>query len=389
MEQANNFEFNFELFFNLHVDPLTVININGYIIKANRVWEEDLGYNSEELVNKHISDFIHPEDRHTISEALESYQSGINVLIFSNRLLHKNGEYRYLQWNTHYLNGKIFASARDITEIRRQELQLHKDQLRLEAMLETQTNFVVRIDSNLKFSYTNQKYQDKFGWLNNNNTLAGQDALITILPDYVDDLKNYCEKCILTPGEPVQFEIQHFSNTDLPIYVLWECVCLTDGNGEMYEVQGIGIDITERKLIEHKEKERQEFELLEMATPITQLWDGILLLPLVGVVNGQRAQNLTSAVLKKIANTQSKVFILDISGVTVVDTEVANYFIKLAKSTRLMGCLCTISGISAAVAQSIIDLGIQIEQINTTGSMKDALEHGLLATGSKLISLKV
>jgi rsbT co-antagonist protein RsbR len=124
-----------------------------------------------------------------------------------------------------------------------------------------------------------------------------------------------------------------------------------------------------------------------MSTPITQLWDGILLLPLVGIMSAARAQSIMTSVLKKISETQAKVFILDISGVAVVDTEVANHFIKLSKATRLMGCACTMSGISPAVSQTIVELGIQIEEINTTGTMRDALEKALELTGTRLVNI--
>jgi rsbT co-antagonist protein RsbR len=82
------------------------------------------------------------------------------------------------------------------------------------------------------------------------------------------------------------------------------------------------------------------------------------------------------------------VFILDISGVAVVDTAVANYLIKITKATRLMGCTCLISGISGSVAQTIVELGIQIEEVSTTGTMKEALNQALGATGAKVVYIE-
>jgi rsbT co-antagonist protein RsbR len=114
--------------------------------------------------------------------------------------------------------------------------------------------------------------------------------------------------------------------------------------------------------------------LMLMSTPIAQLWDSILLLPLVGVVDSKRAQDIMSTMLQKVAHTQARVFILDISGVAVVDTAVANHFIKITKATRLMGCRTIISGISPAIAQTIVELGVQVDEIMTTNSMQDALK---------------
>ncbi len=124
--------------------------------------------------------------------------------------------------------------------------------------------------------------------------------------------------------------------------------------------------------------------LLELSTPITQLWNSILLLPLVGIIDSKRAQDIMSAMLDKISDTQSKVFILDISGISMVDTAVANYLIKITRATRLMGCYCVISGVSGAVAQTIVELGIKIDEVATTGTMKDALMVAFKRTGIEL-----
>jgi rsbT co-antagonist protein RsbR len=121
----------------------------------------------------------------------------------------------------------------------------------------------------------------------------------------------------------------------------------------------------------------QSKALMEMSTPVTQIWEGILLLPLVGLIDSKRAQEIMDASLAKIAETEARLFILDISGVGVIDTAVANYLIKVTKATRLMGCESTISGVSPAVAQTIIELGIDIGNIRTTANMRDALSLAL------------
>lgn len=131
----------------------------------------------------------------------------------------------------------------------------------------------------------------------------------------------------------------------------------------------------------------QNDALMEMSTPVTQLWNGILFLPLVGIIDSKRAQDVMTAMLDKISETQAKVFILDISGIGVLDTAVANYLIKITKATRLMGSVCIISGISGAVAQTIVELGIQIDEVETTGSMQDAVDKAFRLTGAEVVKL--
>ena len=117
----------------------------------------------------------------------------------------------------------------------------------------------------------------------------------------------------------------------------------------------------------------QHDSLMQMSTPVTEVWNDVLMLPIVGIIDSKRAQDIMTAVLHKIADTHSRTLILDISGVAVVDTAVANHLIKITKATRLMGCTCTISGVSPAIAQTIVELGINVGDIRTTATLKDAL----------------
>lgn len=128
----------------------------------------------------------------------------------------------------------------------------------------------------------------------------------------------------------------------------------------------------------------QSRSLMEMSTPVTQIWEGVLFLPIVGIVDSKRAQEIMNATLTKISQTQSRAFIMDISGVAVVDTAVANYLMKVTKATRLMGCECTISGLSPAIAQTIVELGIDVGKVMTTATMQDALVDAFRRLGLNL-----
>lgn len=124
--------------------------------------------------------------------------------------------------------------------------------------------------------------------------------------------------------------------------------------------------------------------LMEMSTPVTEIWSDVLLLPLVGIIDSKRAQDVMDTTLKKISDTHARIFILDISGVGVVDTAVANHLIKITKATRLMGCESTISGVSPAIAQTIVELGIDVGTVKTTVTMKDALGDAFATLGTRI-----
>ena len=133
--------------------------------------------------------------------------------------------------------------------------------------------------------------------------------------------------------------------------------------------------------------DEQNESLMELSTPVSTIWDGILMLPIVGIIDSKRAQEIMDTMLLKITETQSSVIILDISGVSVVDTAVSNHIIKMTKATKLMGCECILSGVSAPIAQTIVSLGIDLSQIYTRATLKDALYYAFTATGNEVSSV--
>ena len=138
-------------------------------------------------------------------------------------------------------------------------------------------------------------------------------------------------------------------------------------------------------LMSQEKSEAQTRSMMEMSTPVTSIWDDILMLPIVGILDSKRAQELMYSILLKISETRSKVLILDISGVAVVDTAVANHIIKITKATKLMGCHCTLSGISPAIAQTIIELGIDVGSMSTTSTLRDALQMAFNSIGVDIV----
>jgi rsbT co-antagonist protein RsbR len=121
--------------------------------------------------------------------------------------------------------------------------------------------------------------------------------------------------------------------------------------------------------------------VMEMSTPVTPIWEGILLLPLVGVIDSARTADIMNKTLTTIAEMRAKVFVLDISGVGTVDTAVANQLIKITKATRLMGCEPIISGLSPSIARTMVELGVNVGEIRTTATLRDGFEIALKMIG--------
>ena len=120
---------------------------------------------------------------------------------------------------------------------------------------------------------------------------------------------------------------------------------------------------------------------MDMAAPVAQVWDGILLLPLVGMLDPERIRGIMDTMLSRIAETEALVLIVDISGIPVVDKDVASHLITITRATRMMGCESIISGISPAIAEIIVELGIDIGMMETATTMQKALSSALRRTG--------
>jgi rsbT co-antagonist protein RsbR len=132
---------------------------------------------------------------------------------------------------------------------------------------------------------------------------------------------------------------------------------------------------------------RQQQELLELSTPVVKLWQNILALPLIGTLDSARTQIVMESLLQKIVETGAAIAIIDITGVPMVDTLVAQHLLKTVSAARLMGADCIISGIRPQIAQTIVHLGVNLEDVTTKATLADAFLVALERTGTPASSL--
>ena len=130
---------------------------------------------------------------------------------------------------------------------------------------------------------------------------------------------------------------------------------------------------------------RQQEEMLELSTPVVKLWEGILALPLIGTLDSARTQVVMESLLEGIVQTNSKVAIIDITGVPTVDTVVAQHLLKTVTAARLMGADCIISGVRPQIAQTIVHLGINLLDVTTKATLSDAFSLAIQRSGFKLV----
>lgn len=129
---------------------------------------------------------------------------------------------------------------------------------------------------------------------------------------------------------------------------------------------------------------RQQEEIAELSTPVVQLWDGILALPLIGTLDSARTQVVMENLLQRIVDTGAEIAVIDITGVPTVDTLVAQHLLKTVAAARLMGADCIISGIRPQIAQTIVHLGVELNVISKA-TMADAFAVALQRTGAMVV----
>ena len=130
---------------------------------------------------------------------------------------------------------------------------------------------------------------------------------------------------------------------------------------------------------------KQQEAIRELSTPVLQIRDRMLLLPIVGVVDSDRARLITEGLLRSIRENRAKVVVMDVTGVATIDSRVANHLLQTVTAARLMGARVIVTGLSSEVAQSLAELGIDLTRMNTVGDLQGGIEEGERLLGFRLV----
>jgi PAS domain S-box-containing protein len=160
----------------------------------------------------------------------------------------------------------------------------------------------------------------------------------------------------------------------------WANVVITalrDKEGKLRGFGKVTRDLSERRLAEERIK-KQAHEIFEMAVvPVVQVWEGIVLVPLIGTLDSQRTEQLMERLLKRVAETGSSVALLDITGVPTIDTQTAQHLIETVSAVRLLGAEVVLTGVRPAIAQALVHLGIDLSNVTTRPSLAGGLRMAL------------
>ena len=128
--------------------------------------------------------------------------------------------------------------------------------------------------------------------------------------------------------------------------------------------------------------EQQRNAIRELSTPIIEVWDGVLCLPVVGVIDTARSTEMTEALLRSVVEKKAACTIIDITGIEIMDTRTADHFLRMAKAVRLLGARCVLTGINPTIAQTIVHMGVDLTGVECHRSLRDALQHHVSLRGN-------
>lgn len=323
-----------------------------------------------------IADRVHPDDRHAFGSAwarsIEGAPQGEAARSFTFRIVGADGAYRLVSCRVQRssASGVCHGALREVTAEPRGAEPKESESL-LRAIEDNISMIVWAVNRKGVFIHHAGKglaaagfKQGQFLGSNIFELYAGGEGVINVQKAFAGQIGHTLTK-------------QHD--------IFWETwyVPVRDASGEITKVAGITFDVSavtraERALLEKLDViARQEQVIRALSTPIIEVWDKVLTLPMLGVVDSTRASEIMESVLKRVAEKRSKFVILDLTAVDALDTETADSLLKMIQALRLVGAEGVIVGIQASVAQTIVTLGVSLDAIATRANLEGGLQYAI------------
>ncbi|MRG97726.1 PAS domain S-box protein [Polyangium spumosum] len=284
------------------------------------------------------------------------------------------------------------ALAAQVAELQRQNAELaaelHYTTQMYATLVEDQRELICRFHKDGRLEFVNDAYCRFFG--KTRDELVGRH-FAPLIPDedkpIIDDVLARlgpkepvltCEHRVLTPGGEVR-------------WINWIDRTLFDDAGNVAGFQAVGIDVTDRRLAEdHALRNEvlraeliaaQEQALRELAAPLIPIADDVLAMPLVGRIDEKRAQLVLETLLEGVVNAAAETVLLDVTGITTIDTQVAEALVRTARAVNLLGARAVLTGIQPHVAQTLVTMGIEVHGMITVRSLKDGIAWAMKERG--------
>lgn len=363
-----------------------IASAEGALLQGSDALREALG--AAALSGARLVELAHPDDREALSAAWSRALGEDAPVSFRVRLRDADGAYRPMTCSARRSSDgdAVFGSLRAAPEVTEDELKTirHKARL-LDGIAEHMDSIVIwSLDREGIYTYQEGKGLAKSGLKPRQFVGHSVFDLHAREPEAAANLRS------LYDGDVRRLR----SETHGVDWDNW-LIPLRERPGERADILlGVSLDVSESKLVENELRIQldqiaaQQKVIRDLSTPIIEVWDGVLTLPMVGTVDSVRTAEVMDSLLSQIVEKRASFAILDLTGVEVVDTKVASHLIELITAIRLLGADGIVAGIKPTVAQTMVALGLDLSQLNTQRNLRAALTYAIRAmTRAKANSL--
>ncbi|HTX01324.1 MAG TPA: PAS domain S-box protein [Acidimicrobiales bacterium] len=347
------------------------LDCDGKVVSWSPGSEALTGYRADEVIGQPVSMFYTEEDR-AAGVADEELATARTAGRFEREgwRVRKDGERFWASISVApireagELTGYVKV-ARDISARRRADIMFA-------GLLESAPDATIVVDSSGRIELVNARAEELFGY--SREELQGQPVEVLVPERFRARHPVYRQSFVAdhrarAMGAGIELSALRSDGTEVPVEISLGPLDTPDGLLVVAAVR----DVTEQRETQRRLR-RQRDEILELSTPVIQVWDKVLALPIIGTLDSNRASRLTENLLDQINQHQAEVVILDISGVPTIDTLVAQHLLRTVQAAMLMGATSIMSGIRPETAQAMVHLGIDIGQLRSRNTLRDALQ---------------
>jgi rsbT co-antagonist protein RsbR len=366
--------------FRLMVDSIKdyaiiMLDPNGIVMTWNQGAQRIKGWSADEILGKHFSAFYPPE----------AVQRGFPEQELKTAV--KDGRFEDDGWRVRKDGSRFWANVivsplydkegkllgfgkvtRDLTEKQRSEKKFRD-------LLEGAPDALVITDAQGKIVLVNSQTEKMFGY--RREELLGQPIEMLVPPRFREKHPAYRSEYVANPrvrpmGAGLRLFGLHKDGHEIPVEISLSPLETEEGTWTTSSIR----DVTERRLNEER-IQQQSREIMELSTPVMQVWQGVVAAPLIGSLDSQRTQQFMERLLSRIVETNSPVALVDIMGVPTIDTQTAQHLIETVSAVRLLGAQVVLTGVRPAIAQTLVHLGIDLSDIITRSSLAAGIQVAL------------
>ncbi|HEU5103836.1 MAG TPA: PAS domain-containing protein [Roseiflexaceae bacterium] len=284
------------------------------------------------------------------------------------------------------LRGRVAELERQLHEQQRREAALSASARVLQSIVDTIPYAIYWKDTDLVYQGCNQHFAADLGLASTRAVIGRSDAELPWRPEEVEGFRAIDRRVIEsnTPEHDTDETTIHADGTQE--WFETHKIPLHDEDGNVVGVLGTYANITERRRAEEAIRQSsiqqeiiaaQQAALRELSTPLIPIMDGVVAMPLIGAIDSARAQQIMETLLEGIGLQHANIAILDITGVRVVDMQVANALIRTAQAAQLLGARVVLTGITPEVAQTLVQLGVELSSVTTRSTLQSGIAYAL------------